>query len=562
MSNGKQNMSKWLMSMTAVVALAFAGCQASTPPVNPSLMASLRVMDFAPSPASNVDVYWYQSTTKAVDLATPLTKVQANIHNLGYGGGAVYTDGIPAAAGGTQYHYVVTRVNSPSAIETEGNVTLYPGQNNTVVITAAPSGPGVQFSSFPLADAKAGKVSNTADASSAFVRLMNMQPGSGKLVLRLNDPVTGEVIGSIGGTPGVDYTQVSDYYAIKTAQDTSFALFLTPVGSSNSIAQLSYQTYTAGSYFTIVYSGDTSRIPGELDRRTPQDSSQASSDRIRLRVFPDDNIGADQTNPVDSAFRYNIINGVFVAGGYAPGVNSLGFTVNGDANPNRHNFTVWPVDMFGAGGSNPHLLSDGATWDIHFQSTNIPSHPVDFTGGYVDGAGAAHTLFSKTDKNGIDNSQFNANATISFLVTNGNVDPKKAVTVNLIPIPTQVSSDSVTLVFVSGISLPIGATDPKSTFHMTSTGGATYDTRTLTAGTGVETTTLKASDLGDAMTINADIGIGAKQIPNEGPVTFHPIPGGIYEIVSVGVRPEFNNNDTVNSNKILVILTNAKEPLK
>src|SRR5690349_12548646 len=94
---------KWLFVLASIAAIGFVGCEPKTVEPGAQVFASLRVMDFAPAPAANVDVYWWADGQSA-----PTTTRDANIHNLGYGGGAVYTNGIKAAVNGTKYHYRVT----------------------------------------------------------------------------------------------------------------------------------------------------------------------------------------------------------------------------------------------------------------------------------------------------------------------------------------------------------------------------------------------------------------------------------------------------------------------
>jgi hypothetical protein len=549
-------MPKWLWPIAAVVAMALAGCEASSVQPTAQVFASLRVMDFAPSPASNVDVYWYP-----VGGPLPSSTTTAKIHNLGYGGGAVYTNGIKADAGGTKYHYVVTRLNSPGVIEYQSDMTLYPGKSSTLIITTTDAA-AHNYTATVIDDASTAKHTAPSDTPQAgtkptYVRFMNMQMNSGKLVLRLNDPVYGQVIGSINGTPGVDFNQISDYQGINTSpKDTSYTLYLTPVGSNDVLARLTYQTYTANDYFTVVYAGDPNRIPDDLSKL---DTASAKLDRVRLRVFPDDNIGADQTNPLDSAFRYNVINALYdTSGAYIPGVKQLGITVNGDQNPERHNFTFYPVDMFTMAGSNPKAFDQGngdTVWDVHFMSSNIPTHTIELRGAALDNAGKTHSIFALTGTAGIDETRINADTTISILLLNGNADPKKSVKHFEIGIPARVASDSITLVFTSAISLPPGGTDPKTIYHLTA-GGNTTDIISLVPGQDAFTMTLPASV--GPLTITYDLGGkgGHGTVAGEDTETFTPEAGGVYEIVATGVRQDLY---TGGHNRLLVILTNRNE---
>lgn len=547
---------KWLAAVSILAALSFGGCQVADVKPTAGAFASLRVMNFAPLPAGNVDVYWYKP--ESVPDPSKLRLQDANVHSLMYGGGAIYTDGIEAAAGGTRYHYRVTVANAPEKLDVEGDMLLMPGTNYTLIIIQDPA--SQLFSARVITDAKDAKVQNTADPSSTFVRLMNLQRGSGKIILHVNDPISGEVIGRLHDQDGIDFDSVSDYYAFKTAPDTSYTFYLTPLGSSQILARLTYQTYTKGDYFTLVYAGDPARVPGDLSNF---DTGQAKVDQIRLRVFPDNNVGADQTNPLDSAFRYNVINGVFPVGGngYIDGQTALGITVNGEAVPYRHNFTMWPVDMFTPSGSNPLLIrqKDGlydSVWNVHFLSTNIPTHTIEVKGTAVDNAGKTHQVFSLSGTTGINQTLLNADTTLSFLLLNGNVDPAKGVKPYTVGIPNSVSSDSVTIVFVSGISLPVGGTPPAATFHLVAGAGATtYDTRRLAVGTS-ENVTIGKDDAA-SITITDDIGkpgVGSEYKQNINTVHFSAEAGGIYEVVSAGVRPEILQDGT----RILVIQTNKK----
>ncbi len=546
--NSSRFLSHWLAAFSAFTLMILGGCQAPIVTPQPQLFGSIRVMNFAQRPAGNFDVYWWKDGefTENGDKG-PLDPKYANIHNLSYGGGAVYTNGIEAAAGGTKYHYKLTVPNQPESFDLRGDITLFPGKSNTLLITNKTPG-SLEFTSQVLDDG--GPTSN----DKTFVRLINMQPNSGKVVLRVNDPIWGTpVIGS--NQQGIDFNQVSNYESLPTGQDVSFTFYLTPVSSNEILQRLTYQTFTAGNYFTIVYGGDTSRIPEELAKRTTDDSAKAKLDNIRLRVFPDDNVGADQTNPIDSAFRYIVINGLYPLpnGKYAGDQSQIGITVNGEAIPYLNGFTLWPVEALSPAGASAQLEPDGVVWDVQYKSTLIPNNPIGVSGAtFVDGK--KHPLFdlSAINKQGIDQTQMRADTSISIIITNSDSTlQRNPSTPNIVGLPASVPSDSIAFVFVGAIAYPVGGPTTKTTFHVDA-GSTSFDAGPYVTGqsSGATQNTFYLSAADNNITISDVIGV-KPPLPGTS-VHFIAEPGGIYEIVSVGVRPDLGPN------KILVIRTNKQ----
>src|ERR1035437_7747904 len=233
-------LAKRLIIAPAVGLLVLGGWQANTVDYSVQDFANVRIMNFAPLPAVNMDVYFWQDGQSR----PALVQTNAQAKSLRYGGGAVYTTGIPAAQGGTLYHYVVC-ITTTSKIDAEGTMTLAAGKKYTLIITTTG---GLAFTAHVIEDRIPPA---NADTSSTHVRFINMQLGSPKLSVRVNDATTGAVIDMVNGSHGVAFNNNSDYVALKTATDTSFAFFVTQTGNpaTGVIARLTDQTFTPGNFY-------------------------------------------------------------------------------------------------------------------------------------------------------------------------------------------------------------------------------------------------------------------------------------------------------------------------
>lgn len=542
-------LAKRLLLAPATVLLVLGGCQASVVDYQVQNFANIRVMNFAQLPAVNMDVYWY------IEGTTRPTLVQANAQaiDLRYGAGAVYTTGIPASPGGTLYHYIAC-VTTTQKIDVEGTMLIYPADpvgnthsgKYTLIIT---TNPWPTFTARAIEDDVQPAGADTAKHP-AYVRFINMQPGSPKLSVRVNDAVNGDVIDMVNGTHGVDFNYSSDYVPLTTVTDTSFSFFVTQTGSGNALplARLSDQTFTAKNYYTLIYAGDPARMPRDTEAI---DTAQAPLDNYRLRAFDDNYIGNDQSAPLQPAFRYNIVNGLVpTSNGYFNGFTKLGFTVNGENLRGHNNFTFWPVNPLtpaGSGYVQPGLPSD-SIWEVHFASTSIPIHKIGISASATDDNGKnAHLMFDLNDNNklGFDETKIKSDTAISFVFVQADSTLKNPPGLIGIGIPNYSYSDSVILILVSDVQLPVGSA--RYTNFYTTIPNVPGDTAYKGLPPG-NSKILIVPATSTPIVISTTIGLGNKAVPGA-TKSFAVLAGGIYEVVSVG---------TQTNSSILVMHLNGK----
>ncbi|MDP4199632.1 MAG: hypothetical protein Q8922_03415 [Bacteroidota bacterium] len=519
--NSRRPLAKTLFFAPALCLLIMAGCQAGTVDVQPQEFANIRVMNFAPWPASSMDVYWWQYGEN--HPALPQSQ------NLRYGGGAVYTTGILASTSGTVYHYDVTPATHPEKHDIPGDptMTIVGGKKYTLMITTVNG----NFTTRLIPDRV---VSGTFDSSKAYVRFINMQPGTPNLSMRVNDPSFGDVIDMVNGSHGVAFNANSDYVPLKTVLDTSFSFYVIQTGNATAgvLARLTDQTFTGGNFYTLIYAGDPARLPTDT---ATTDTAQAPLDNFRLRAFDDNNLGNDQTAPLQPAFRYNVVNGIVPpASGYYNGDTKLGFVINGETFTERDNFTFWPVPALTPAGSGFNMVDPtNSLWEVNFASTSIPSHKVGLSASATDDAGKnAHLLFDLNDNNklGFDETKLSSDTSISFVFYNGDSTMKANPRYAAIGIPNYSYPDSIILVFVSAVGYPVGGTKPYTSFYTSISG--LPDMSFLSKVPGMSNIVVIPA-ANNQITVTDSVGkVGAAVAGSSS--TFTAAPGGIYEIVSVG----------------------------
>jgi hypothetical protein len=430
---------------TLATLFALSGCKPPDVAYQEVQTASLRVLNFAPSCSVPLDIYWYPT-------AEGRRGNQANIYYLQYGNAAVYTNGIGVSAGGTEYTIEIHPTNDINKKFLDVKRTLQPGKKYTLAITLADPKDLTEYAYDFFED----EVPNPDEKNNAFVRFFNEQPGVGKLVLKINDPgANGQVVGSVDGE---DFRGLSAYTPVGTKQDTSYTLFLTSPGSTVSVARLAYQTFVPGNHYTIVYSGDTCRIKNNADDTT-------GVDLLRLRNLDDNTVGNDLSNPIQPAFRYNIIN--ITPGLNFPKESYVGFLVNGEGIPKHYGFSLPPVQAGEPGGSymdaSPYIAdwANGDTiWDVYYQSASIPQPLPADNKLLIRG--------SLTDRNGtFSRPIFDAKADLlamhpdsSFTIllsdslepgTGGGKKELPSAKSYVIPIPDESDPNFVTVVFIQGV---------------------------------------------------------------------------------------------------------------
>ena len=273
----RSNLPQFLViAATIAASIVASGCVSPTIQYQVTQTASLRVMNFAPNCTSPMDGYWAPGK-----LGGPLPSHKAaNFLDLPYGAASVYTTSIPIGANGTPYLVDITPTRDTTKHDIPGGVpiTLMPSGKYSIVITHDTA----VTSNFLYTILNDGGPSSTTQT---FVRFMNLQPGVGSLSVRVNDPASGDVITPAGGEK---FNNCTPYLALKTALDTSFAFFVTDT-SNRIIAKLTYQTFVAGSYYTLIYGGDLCNT----QINNPADTVNDAVATLLLRVLDDNQNGAD-----------------------------------------------------------------------------------------------------------------------------------------------------------------------------------------------------------------------------------------------------------------------------
>jgi hypothetical protein len=515
------------LASLAIIVIALAGCKPPEATYTEVRTASIRVVNFASSCTVPLDVYWYPA-----DQPRPK---QANVYYLQFGGAAVYTNGLVVGPNGTPYKIEVHPTNDTNKILISSLMsqpkTLLPGIKYTLAIALNESDP-TQYSYNFVEDLDPGD----SNDQFAHVRFMNMQPHTGKLELKLNDPLTGQIINP-GGT---DYLQIDPLkYADVAAQpkDVSYTLFLTPAGSSQILARLAFQTFEQRNHYTIVYSGDTCRL------KNPNDTTGV--DNLRLRNLDDNTGGSDLTNPIQPAFRYNIINGVM----FDPSTY-VGFSVNGETYPQFGGYSIMPVHPFEPGGFT--VTKDGNIWNVAYQSGSIPN-PIPVT---------LNIRGSKTDAVGsFNNPVFDAkvpmkdihpDSSFTFLLVDTTIPPPGATgglpavkTPVAIPIPDESKPDAAIIVFIQGIvsnKRPDNGNNAYASFWVSQDNGTTQpllyvasSNQGSAAGKYQVVSYPVAAGGSTNITVNDSIGKSGAKVP--GPMlNFTAQAGGIYEVALLGSK--------------------------
>jgi hypothetical protein len=393
-------------------AILMNGCQPPSVGYQVQQFAQIRIMNFAENCTVPLDIYWYPLNAKSkLDTA-------AKVNKLGYGQASVYYTSVPVATGGTVFHFIASPTGDKTGKSLKAqDITILPGVKYTWIITLAADNSGNFLSQFVTDDS----AMQQSSSNNTFVRFINLQPNVGNLSLYVNDPASGQSVTPVGGEP---FNGVSPYIALKTANDTSYAFFVTAGNSNSIIARLAYQSFAAGSYFTVIYSGDLCRTQAE----NPADTLNDKSDTLRLRVFDDNVSGSDQTYPPLPSFRFNIVN-AYVPWSNSYGLNDdrIGFLLNGQGFPQYYNYTVSPVPLFHPGGTYVAMEANqqDTVWDVSYQSSSIPT-PVDIKAYGTDANGQnQHPLF---DINPSESGGYQSDKPVSFIIYDTVVPPPSGVT--------------------------------------------------------------------------------------------------------------------------------------
>ena len=398
----------------------------------------------------------------------------------------------------------------------------------------------------------------------AYVRFINMQPNTSGLSVRANDPVTGELINS---TP-LSFQQVGQYATLQTNLDTSYAFFV--INSAGQIlARLSYQTFTGGNCYTLVYAGDLC----ETRYTSVADSTESALDTIRLRAFDDNSLGNDLTNPIQPSFRFNIVNDIIPTSAPAPSYSftytddtDIGFIVDGQTFPEFYNFTVPPIPAYQGGGENVASYEPGGALQVNYQSLLTPT-ALNFQGYATNGSGSTqqalfnvgNTSFTLSEGSSTStNIPNNPNKPFTFLLydtlpDNASTPPADLDSVlsgkfSTILVPDTSDPNDAILLFINGVieyHPNTSATLNYTVFYATNTGtGTTYAPSTqisagFAPGTSKELSVPITAGGSQSFMITDSIGNkpgtgGNRVLGNSTQVTLQA--GGIYGVVAEGVK--------------------------
>ncbi len=555
---------KRLYLYSAAIAALFAysvvmsGCQAPTVAYHQQLFASLRVMNFAQSgpnctPTAPVDVYW--GTT----VPTPLGN-NAQIYNLSFGSSSVYSNSLFAAPNGTIYSVIVTQTRTPLKQDFPEpiKINLMPGVSYTLLVTLDPNNPSL-FKDSLIVD-QTPPVSNPYGNSATFVRFMNLRTGVGPLTVHVDDPVTGQLV-----TPasGENFFNVGPYFALNTALDTSFAFIVT---NANNVvlARLSYQTFVAGGYYTLVYGGD----PCNTVATNPADSSISALDTFRLHAFDDNTTGNDVTNPIQYSYRYNVINDIYPGNPAGPiypydpnnpNNNVIGFLVNGGGFPEHAGFSINPVAALRPGGAGVSAIAQpdvtDTVYNVNYQSA-VLANPLDIKGFSTNPTGSVQRqVFDYSVQSPF--SQIPQDKPVTFLFGGADTVLSTSVTgywqtnPRILQIPDINYSDSVTFVVINGTNTTRG-TISNAYFAIQSPDTVKEPPGQGSVGLafGRIVTVRFPLSTSSPFTIRDSIGNSSSH-PVASTASLTADPGGIYEVVSTGIKTDPH---------LLIMQVNAKNP--
>jgi len=537
--------------------LAVNGCTSPTVGYQVQQFASLRVMNFAPNCTPPVDVYWDTQPVKPIGN-------NARLYNLPFGSASVYTNSIAVSSvavspGGTTYHIVVTPTRIPNETDLSVDVNLMPGGAYTLLIALDPNNPAL-FKDTLIADETVPQT-NPFSTNATFVRFMNLRSGVGPVTVHVNDPVTGDLITPAGGE---GFFQVSPYVPLNTALDTSLA-FIATNANNQVLARLSFQTFSSGGYFTLVYGGD----PCNTVAANPADTTISALDTFRLHAFDDNAAGNDVTNPITYSYRYNIVNDIYPWVPFDPNNlqnNVLGFLLNGEGFPEHSGYSINPIPALKPGGAGTEPLnSDSSVYNVNYQSA-VLANPLDIKGFVTNPAGSIQKQvfdFSITNPA----TQIPQDKPVTLLFGGADTIPNGSATgywnagsgtsnTKIIPMPDVNYGDSVTLVVIGGINQTRAATSSKSytSFWFQDADGKIYQPLTNSQGFALgRFVTLRIPiQPGSSMSLLAtdSIGVGTSRVPGSS-LSFTAEAGGIYEVVSIGTK---------DAPRLLILHVNAKNP--
>jgi hypothetical protein len=357
------------------------------------------------------------------------------------------------------------------------------------------------------------------------------------LNLKVGDNLNGNPITS---TP-LKFRQHNDYQGIPFKTDTTFTFFLTdPSGHDSVIARLAGVTFNPGSYQTIVFTADLTKVG-----KNSSNPAGDALDSIRLRIIDDNGLGNDITSPsIPQSLRFNFINALVPVNNPAATDRTyaeLGVVVNNDGNITFPNMK--PLDVAPALSFFQPTYMDGNQLIHVTQFTSIPlTAAVNIKGYQTDGLAAGQRGTLLFDYKVGARTDIKSDIPVSFLIIDTPL--KASVTADTlgvshvaVPIPDNALPGQSRIVLVNGLA-PTPTGPVASYVSMTVNGvrdnafgsaiggkkPTTYDNNLAPFTSGLPVTIVASMQKKGAL--NAETAM----------VTFTPKDGKIYEVVLVGER--------------------------
>lgn len=504
------------------------GCKSQIDDPAPVDFGQIRVINFADQ-TSPVDVY-IQGVGQATDT---LPVAQA----LGFGLATVYINNLQANAAGSVYHVSIHPVNNRQTEIASAEVTIHPGEKWTVAVYH-----NVGNSTFPT-DVYQDILNNPkATNDMVFVRFLNAFDGDAQYPMGLNIKVGDNLNGNpVTATPQ-KFRQHNDYVGLPFKTDTTFTFFLTdPNGHDSVIARLAGVSFDPGSYHTLVFAADLSKV-GKNASSTAGDAL----DSIRLRIFDDNGIGNDITSPsIPQSLRFNFINALvpsnFINPTHTRTYAEMGVVINNDGNITFPNMK--PLDVAPALSFFQPTYMDGNQLIHVTQFTSIPlTAAVDVKGYQTDGlAPGARGQLLFDYKAGL-RSDIKSDAPVSLMIIDTPLQLAKVADSTVVyqvavPIPDNALPGQALIVLVNGLAYTNAG---PSASYVSMTYNTIKDPVFGAPGVGKKPTTydnkLPPFPAGQPVTIAAGLVAKGSLAAQTVSTTFTPKDGKIYEVVLVGER--------------------------
>jgi hypothetical protein len=291
-----KTMTNRLFSIASIIVLAFgvfflSSCKDQAIPPEPTFFAQIRVMNFTVR-GNPYDIYYYAENG-------PVDTLPRGGIALPYGHSTVYINNLATNKGAGQTYTVIARASGSKVGDlVKTSITLKAGDKQTLIIysgsTDDPQSPPEYqwYSDLPT---------STLEKNKSYFRFFNSIKGDtvGPLTVRVGDPIGGEVLAQ-----NIAYKQMSTYYGLPTALDTTVTFYVIK-GDGTVLGRMSGISLEAGSLHTVTWGGNWGP-----PWRQGQADGDVKDDSDRVRIFDDNTNGADVTFPVPLTMRYNFVNAI------------------------------------------------------------------------------------------------------------------------------------------------------------------------------------------------------------------------------------------------------------